>query len=123
MANGILFEGTKGRIHVNRGRLVGKPVEELEANPLPDGALENVYKNRSLTNHFRNFFEAVAAGKEPISDVFSHHRALTTCHLAGMAARLDRKIQWDPETEKIVGDEQAQSFVSRKRREGFDIKA
>ncbi|MCH7726731.1 MAG: Gfo/Idh/MocA family oxidoreductase [Planctomycetes bacterium] len=122
MSNGILFEGTKGRIHVNRGRLVGKPVEDLEANPLPDGVFENVYKNRSLTNHFRNFFESVAAGKEPISDVFSHHRALTTCHLAGIAARLGRKIQWDPKNERIVGDEQAQSLVSRKPREGFETK-
>ena len=87
-----------------------------------DGALEEVYKNRSLTNHFGNFFEAVAAGKEPISDVFSHHRALTTCHLAGIAARLGRKIKWDPDTESIVGDDQAQSFVSRARREGFEIK-
>ncbi len=120
-ANGILFEGTKGRIHVNRGRLVGKPFEELKDNPLPDGALEKVYKNRSLTNHFRNFFEGVAARKEPISDVFSHHRALSTCHLAGIAARLGRKIKWDPKAEKIVGDEQAQGFVSRKRREGFEI--
>ncbi len=120
-ANGILFEGTKGRFHVNRGRIVGTPVEELQSNPLPDGALEKVYKDRSLTNHFRNFFDGVAARKEPISDVFSHHRALTTCHLAGIAARLGRKIQWDPKAEQIVGDEQAQSFVSRKPREGFNI--
>ncbi len=38
--NGILFEGTKGRFFVNRGRLTGKPVEELETNPLPEGAIE-----------------------------------------------------------------------------------
>ncbi|MFP6618710.1 MAG: Gfo/Idh/MocA family oxidoreductase, partial [Pirellulaceae bacterium] len=79
--NGILFEGTKGRIFVNRGKLVGKAVEDLGSNPLPDGALEKVYKNRELTDHVANFFEAVAARNEPISDVFSHHRALTTCHL------------------------------------------
>ncbi|MEO2011105.1 MAG: Gfo/Idh/MocA family oxidoreductase [Pirellulaceae bacterium] len=121
-SNGILFEGTKGRIHVNRGRLAGKPVEDLKANPLPDGALEKVYKNRSLTDHFRNFFESVAAQQEPISDVFSHHRALTTCHLAGIAARLGRKIKWDPKAERIIDDEQAQSFVSRKRRSGYEIK-
>lgn len=119
--NGILFEGTEGRIHVNRGRLVGKPVEELAKNPLPEGALEKVYKNRSLTNHFANFFEAVRDRKEPISDVFSHHRALSTCHLAGIAARLGRKITWDPKAEKMVGDKQAQAMVDRDRRKGFEI--
>jgi predicted dehydrogenase len=119
--NGILFEGTEGRIFVNRGRLTGKPVDDLATNPLPEGALEAVYKNRSLVDHFRNFFEAVVARKEPISDVFSHHRALTTCHLAGIAARLGRPIRWDPDHEKILDDPQAQSFVAREQRKGFEI--
>ena len=119
--NGILFEGTKGRIFVNRGRITGKPVEELASNPLPDGALEEAYKNRSLTDHFRNFFAGVVDRKEPISDVYSHHRALSTCHLAGIAARLDREIQWDPAKEEIVGDSQAQDFVARDYRKGFEI--
>ncbi len=118
--NGILFEGTKGRIFVNRGRLTGQPVDDLKQNPLPNGALEEVYKNRPLVDHFRNFFEAVVAGKEPISDVFSHHRALSTCHLAGIAARLNRKIQWNPEAEQIIDDEQAQSLISREPRKGFE---
>ncbi len=119
--NGILFEGTKGRIFVNRGRLTGKAAEELEANPLPEGALENVYKNRPLVNHFRNFFEAVVDRREPISDVYSHHRALSTCHLAGIAGRLGRTIEWDPKKERIVNDEQAQIFLSREKRKGFEI--
>jgi predicted dehydrogenase len=119
--NGILFEGTQGRIFANRGRLSGKPVEELRSNPLPDGAVEKVYKDRPLTDHFRNFFDAVAARKEPVSDVFSHHRALSTCHLAGIAARLGRKIKWDPKAERILGDDAAQSFISRDKRKGFEI--
>ncbi len=80
-----------------------------------------MYKNRSLVDHFRNFFEAVVARKEPISDVFSHHRALSTCHLAGIAARLGRPIRWDPQQERIVDDPQAQSFIARERRKGFEI--
>jgi hypothetical protein len=44
-----------------------------------------------------------------------------TCHLAAIAARLNRVIKWDPKTEKIVGDEQAAAFVARKPREGFEI--
>ncbi|MEZ6099169.1 MAG: Gfo/Idh/MocA family oxidoreductase [Pirellulaceae bacterium] len=119
--NGILFEGTDGRILVNRGRLTGRPVEELETRPLPDGALEAVYKNRTLTDHFRNFFEAARDRKEPISDVHSHHRALSTCHLAGIAARLNRPLKWNPDTESMVDDEQAQRFVAREARNGFEI--
>ena len=119
--NGILFEGTEGRLFVNRGKLTGKAVDELKTNPLPAGALEAVYKNRPLVDHSRNFFESVAARTEPISDVYSHHRALTTCHLAGIAARLGRKLRWDPKNETILGDAQAQSFIARERRKGFGI--
>lgn len=118
--NGILFEGTKGRIFVNRGRLTGKPVEDLVDNPLPEDALKKAYKNLKPVNHFENFFESVNNQMEPISDVFSHHRALTTCHLAGIAARLNRTIEWDPQAERINGDELAQSFVAREPRKGFE---
>ncbi len=119
--NGILFEGTAGRLFVSRGRLTGAAVDELKSRPLPDGALERVYKGRTLVDHYRNFFEAVAERKEPISDVFSHHRALTTCHLAGIAARLGRRIHWDPSREVILDDPMAQGFIARERRKGFDI--
>jgi predicted dehydrogenase len=119
--NGILLEGTEGRIFVNRGRLSGKPVDELATRPLPDGALEAVYKNRPLVDHFRNFFEAAVSRTEPVSDVFSHHRALTTCHLSAIAVRLGRPLRWDPAAEKIIDDAEAQKFITREPRRGFEI--
>ena len=119
--NGILFEGTEGRILVNRGRVVGQPVEDLDSRPLPEGALEEVYQGQPLTDHVTNFFESMIARKQPISDVFSHHRALTTCHLAGIAARLGRSIDWDPKSEKILDDPLAHSMLSRDKRENYAI--
>ena len=119
--NGILFEGTEGRIFVNRGKLTGKPVEDLDTDPLPDGAMEAVYKGRPLCDHFRNFFEAARERVEPISDVRSHHRALSTCHLAGIAARLGRRVRWNSTAETIIDDAQAQALVARDYRKGFEI--
>ena len=69
-------------------------------------ALEEVY-GRPLTGHVANFFQAVVDRRPPVSDPCSHHRALSTCHLAGIAARLGRNIQWDAANERIVDDEQA----------------
>jgi hypothetical protein len=83
--------------------------------------MEAAYKGRSLTNHFENFFDAVKQRKDPISDVHSHHRALSTCHLAGIAARVGRKIQWDPNAEKVIGDDVAQQLLGREMRRGFEI--
>ena len=59
--------------------------------------------------------------EQPISDVYTHHRAMTTCHLANIAIRLGRKIKWDPKTEQIVGDPEAQKWQSREQRKGYEI--
>ncbi|WP_197443489.1 Gfo/Idh/MocA family protein [Maioricimonas rarisocia] len=119
--NGILFEGTKGRFHVSRGRMRGGPVEELESNPLPDGAVAEVYGGRKPTSHMENFIECVKTRSQPISDVWSHHRAMTTCHLSNIAMRLGRTLNWDPESEQIVGDSDAQQWQGREQRKGYEI--
>ena len=124
--NGVLIEGDKGRIFVSRGALTGKPVEDLESNPLPDGAIQGVYKGfepveNERRAHWANFLAAVDQKKDPISDVHSHMRMLNICHLAGISARLGRKLQWDAGTETIKGDEQANGMLSRPYREGYKI--
>ena len=123
--NGVLIEGTKGRIFVNRGRLKGKPVEDLKDNPLPEGAIRRAYKGMEPTNHAQNFVRCIRTRQTPISDMPSHHRAMTTCHLANIAIRLGRKIEWDPVTEQIVGEDAAmlnENWVKREQREGYEIK-
>ncbi len=119
--NGILFEGTEGRLFVNRGKITGKPVEDLKENPLPDGAIEQVYGGPVSANHTANFIEGMRARKQPISDVWSHNRMLEICHLSNIAMRLGRDLQWDPVHREIVGDAEANSFLSRSNRQGFEI--
>lgn len=119
--NGILFEGTEGRFFVNRGKITGKPVEDLASNPLPEGAIEDVYGGPVSANHTANFIEGMKARKQPISDVWSHNRMLEICHLSNIAMRLGRELKWDPVKREIVGDEQANAFLSRENRQGYEI--
>lgn len=119
--NGILFEGTEGRFFVNRGKIVGKPVEDLKDKPLPEGAIEKVYGGKVSDNHTANFIEGMKARKQPISDVWSHNRMLEICHLSNIAMRLGREVKWDPVKREIVGDSQANSFLARESRKGFEI--
>jgi predicted dehydrogenase len=119
--NGILFEGTKGRFFVNRGKIVGKPVEDLKDNPLPEGAIEEVYGGKVSANHTANFIEAMKSEKQPISDVWTHNRMLEICHLSNIAMRLGRDLKWDPVKREIIGDAQANSFLAREYRKGYEI--
>ncbi|HAY82242.1 MAG TPA: oxidoreductase [Planctomycetaceae bacterium] len=119
--NGILFEGTKGRFFVNRGKIVGKPVEDLASNPLPGGAVEEVYGGPVPENHTLNFIQAINAKREPISDVWTHNQMLEICHLSNIAMRLGRPLEWDADKREVVGDKQANSFLARENRKGYEI--
>ena len=120
--NGVLFEGTKGRMFVNRGKITGKPIEENwdEGQFTPDD-LTALYNGKPYEGHKQNFYRCIREGGLPVSDVFSHVQTMNTCHLAAIAARLGRTIQWDPAKEEIVGDEQAAAFFARTPRPGFEI--
>jgi len=119
--NGILFEGTEGRFFVNRGKIAGKPVEDLKEKPLPEDAIEKVYGGKVSENHTANFIEGMKARKQPISDVWTHNRMLEICHLSNIAMRLNRSLAWDPVNREIVGDAQANSFLSRESRKEYQI--
>jgi len=120
--NGIKFDGTKGRIFVNRGKIVGQPVEEnWDEGEFTDEDVLALYKNKPHEGHKNNFYRCISEGGLPVSDVFSHVQAMSTCHLAAIAARLNRKIGWDPVKEVILGDDQAAAMFARNPRAGFEI--
>lgn len=120
--NGILFEGTKGRMFVNRGKITGTPIDEKwDEGKFGDEDLARLYKGKPYEGHKNNFYRCVREGGLPVSDVYSHTQIMNTCHLAAIAARLGRTIKWDPKTEKIVGDDQAATFLARQQRQGFEI--
>jgi len=125
--NGILFEGTEGKLFVNRGKLTGQAVDNLKDKPLPEDALVKLYKGKKpgdgTYGHMMNFFECVKDRSEPISDVHTHLRALDTCHLANIAIRLGRKLNWDAKQEQITGDDDANKWLGRTQRKGYEIEA
>ena len=90
-------------------------------NPLPEGAIEEVYGGPVSENHTANFIDAMQSRKQPISDVWSHNRMLEICHLSNIAMRLGRELKWDPAKREIVGDDEANSFLSRENRKGYEI--
>ncbi|MDC0934997.1 Gfo/Idh/MocA family oxidoreductase [Pirellulales bacterium] len=120
--NGILFEGSEGRMFVNRGKITGKPIEEnWDEGKYTDEDLQRLYKGKPHEGHKNNFYRCIREGGLPVSDVYSHLQTMNTCHLSAIAARLGRTIQWDPKQEKIVSDEQAASFFARTPRAGYEI--
>jgi predicted dehydrogenase len=120
--NGILFEGTKGRMFVNRSKITGAPIEEnWDKDQFDESDLRRLFKEKPGEGHKSNFYRCIREGGLPVSDVYSHVQTMNTCHLAAIAARVGRPIKWDPKAERIVGDEVAAGLFARKQRAGYEI--
>ena len=119
--NGIMFEGEKGRFLVNRGKLVGKPVEQLAENPLDSDWYQQLFGQPAPKTHIDNFIECVRERKTPISDLKSHNLMLNICHAINIAMRLNRSLTYDPAARNFGSDEIANSMVAREQRKGFEI--
>ena len=120
--NGLLFEGSKGKIFVSRGRITGTPIDESwDKDLFTDEDLQKLYKGKPFEGHKDNFYRCITEGGLPVSDVYSHVQTMNSCHLCAIAARLNRVIKWDPKEEKIVGDDEAATFFAREQRKGYEI--
>jgi predicted dehydrogenase len=120
--NGVLFEGEKGRLFVNRGKITGTPIEEnWDDGKFGENELRALYRDKPFEGHKENFFRCIREGGLPVSDVYSHVETMNVCHLSAIAARLGRTITWDPQSERITGDEQAAKMMARVPRSGFEI--
>ncbi len=111
--SGAEFYGTKGRLFVSkRGKLQilgerNKKIEPPKREP-----------SRRLS-HVEDFFDAIRTGRRPQADILEAHRSVAPIHLGNLAVRLGRSLEFDPEREEIIGDEEANHMLRRTyRKEG-----
>jgi predicted dehydrogenase len=75
-------------------------------------------RGRSDNDHFANFITCVRSRKheELRAPIEEGHISCALVHLANASYRLRRAIQFDPGTEQVVGDEEANRFLSGRDR-------
>lgn len=146
---GLLFHGTRGTLAISRlgfevsgdpkvapnntvakvlpgGHPVGGPQlkPELDAEK-PQQWTENVKDETGdavgdYGRHQRNFFDCVKSRQQPLTDIESGHRVVTTCHLANLSLKTGRKLVWDAAKEEVVGDPEANQLLVRPYRKPWD---
>lgn len=67
--------------------------------------------------HVANFVESVRTRAVPNADIEFGHFSASLCHLGNIATRLGRSLRFNPETEQIEGDEEANRLVARSYRD------
>jgi hypothetical protein len=73
--------------------------------------------------HFKNFIDAVRSRKmgDLNADIEEGQRSTSYCHLANIAYRMKRQLQFDGNTETFVNDQQADGYLSRRYRAPFVV--
>ncbi|HEY3969640.1 MAG TPA: Gfo/Idh/MocA family oxidoreductase [Planctomycetaceae bacterium] len=110
--NGAAFYGTNGMLIIGHSvgwKLYG-PRNKLIAEKT-GGA--------DLGAHHQNFFDCIRGiQKQPHADVQAGFLSASLVHLANIAARVGRVLQFDPDREQILNDDAANQLLGRKYREG-----
>ena len=108
----IRFEGTEGWIQINYpDEVTVQPESLIRWKPGPNDVVLSAKSNEK-----RDFLDAVAARGTTRVDAEVGHRTLTLAHLGLLAIDLGRKLKWDPVTEQIIGDAEANQRLEPKPR-------
>jgi hypothetical protein len=113
---GVTFIGTKGLIQVDRRLLVSIP-ETILQEPLGE---EDVHLGEA-TNHHQDWLDCIKSRRRPIADVEIGARSVTVCHLGNLAYWNHRKLHWDPQAWRFVGDDAANQWLDCQRRDPWQL--
>lgn len=112
--SGAEYIGTKGKMFISKR---GKFEVRGERNQLMDVKLDGVPKSEVAENQ-QNWLNCIKSGGTPNANVDIAVRTATAAHLGNIATRLGRTINFDPASERIIGDDDANAMLGRKHREG-----
>lgn len=116
--SGCVFTGTQGSLRIDRGHLSSEP-ESIVKEPLGS---KDVHLFRS-PGHHRNWLDCIRSRKRPVADVEIGARTVTVVHLGNLAYWNRRPLKWDPERWKFIGDEEANRWLDRERRDPWLLPA
>jgi hypothetical protein len=126
---GAVFICEKGKLEINRNKFSSNP-PEIAAELLKQ--VNEAEEERKWSDdlalwqarwHMQNWLDCIRSRKRPVADVEIGHRSITVCHLANIARAAGRPLRWDAAREQFEGDDQANGYLDRPRRHGFELPA
>jgi predicted dehydrogenase len=124
LSSGVFFYGSKGYMALRpdgTAQVFLGNSKELE----PDlGRTEDVDRyNDAQVSHFHNFFDAVRTGNRGLqtADVKETYLSTAFALLGNISYRLDRKLVFDAQKEKFVGDAEADRMLTSRYRRPFAL--
>ena len=121
---GNLFYGSKGWMHLNGASWKTFFGRENEPGPSFDPATSGDQADpmnlsgSGSSGHFLNFITAVRSGdwSDLTADILDGHKSTSMIHLADISYRTGRELEFDSHSERFIGDDQANGYLTRKYR-------
>ncbi len=122
---GNMFYGSKGYMISDPRHESFKVFLEGKTTPEPDlGRVEDpAADQQGRVSHFRNFFDAVQAGKREMlnADINETYLSTAYCLLGNISYRVKRELRFDPGTRRFHGDAEANAMLKEKYRAPYII--
>ena len=71
--------------------------------------------------HFANFLDCVRSRKQPNAPIELAHLSCALSHLGEVAYRTQRVLHFDPETETVRNDPEANALLTKEYREPWSV--
>jgi myo-inositol 2-dehydrogenase / D-chiro-inositol 1-dehydrogenase len=88
--------GWRGKVEASSERILNAKIGPNEIH---------LYTNPEGEHH--DFLQCIRTGTDPYFPVEIGHRVATVCHLANIAIKVGRKLEWDPVKEEFLNDQTA----------------
>ena len=105
------FEGDEGWIDIGYNETTAEPQSLLSKILGPND--QRLYRSN---DHHKNFLDCVKSRKETAAPAEVGHRSFSLCCMGNISMLLKRKLRWDPEAERFIGDDEANRMLSRSMR-------
>ncbi|HOW70978.1 MAG TPA: Gfo/Idh/MocA family oxidoreductase [Phycisphaerae bacterium] len=118
---GGVFIGENAKMVIDRNVFTTEPAGVV-TNP-PDPGVAKAWEGPDWVSrpHMQNWIDCIKSRHRPNADVEIGHRSISVCHLANIARQIGRRLRWDPEREVFPGDEEANAYLDRPRRKGWEL--
>jgi predicted dehydrogenase len=122
---GATFYGDKGTLKasvysydfapMNGGKPIHRDVVmELDQYPV-DKTEKDLEKHvaPAIRGHMRDLLRAIGTRGKPVADIEQGYISTASCIMANLSLKLGRSLTWDPESQRVVGDEEANKLLRR----------
>ncbi len=67
----------------------------------------------AIRHHMQDFLAAIATRGRPVADIEEGYISTSSCIMANLSMKLGRTFAWDPQTQSVIGDDEANRILQR----------